>query len=188
MMEGMPVTQGVKDSWQGLPEALAYEEYRGWRASLHHSEELGERRIQFFVGFVTAVLGGMLALVKRADGTFDWPRANRMAEWTLPVLLLIGLATFMRMLRRNEVTDRCKTELAKIRYHFGHHDPQTTELANGQREPRKLLRGGLAVMMLVLESLLAAGWWGLPRGGQSGLQPGYAILGFFTRAVLLYVI
>ncbi len=129
--------------------------------SFWRNEELGETRVRFFVGLVTAVISALVALatVKRGQNEeFLVPGLDfwALALFALISLLLIGLLTFWRMVRRNCVTDHYKEAMDDIRRQFTHiglppYDPIKAKCVS---YPAK--RGGLADFMAIIIGLIVA--------------------------------
>ncbi|HYM80851.1 MAG TPA: hypothetical protein VEY91_05495 [Candidatus Limnocylindria bacterium] len=135
--------------------------YDGWLHSMHQSEEIGERRVQFFISFVTAVAAGLVTLQTATDVWRPALDVMMLAKLSIAALLLIGILTFMRVLHRDHITNGCMAEMKAIQRHFLAGGRGTPLAAKIEREPRKLLRGGLASMMLLLNVLLVAALFAL---------------------------
>lgn len=95
------------------PKDLLLADLEHFGESLWRNEELGEKRLTFFVTLVTAVSAGLTALAAIEDVAFAEVRAA--AGIALLVLLVLGLVTYLRMLKRNRVTDQYKARLRVIR-------------------------------------------------------------------------
>jgi hypothetical protein len=136
--------------------AFVLEEYRGLLESMHRSEELGEHRVEFLITLVTAAAAGLIVLGTSDKHGFADPRLRAIVIATTAALLIMGTATFARMLHRDRKTDGFKARLARIRDHI---EAGRTGLPDFDRpakaEPRSPLRGGLATLTILLDSLLA---------------------------------
>ena len=93
-------------------------EYRYFTDSLWRNEEGGEKRVQFFITLVTAVLAGLVALIKPQSGEVRAEATYPMAAGALAALLVIGYVTLKRMRHRNRVTDDYKRTIDLIRSRF----------------------------------------------------------------------
>jgi hypothetical protein len=150
-------------------EEFAIEAYKGWLESMHRSEQIGEKRLEFFLTFATAALGAVLALAK-GDGHEIQPEpAVELGKWVLPFLLVVGLLTFFRMLQRDAQTDRCMQQLERTGRWFAKPEEKRyagddwepwKRLEGVQAKPRKIMDGGLTSMMITLNGLLMGLWFG----------------------------
>lgn len=68
-------------------------EYRYFTDSLWRNEEGGEKRVQFFITLVTAVLAGLVAVAKPQGGEVRAEAIYPMAAGALAALLVIGYVT-----------------------------------------------------------------------------------------------
>ena len=94
-----------------------------------HNEQSGETRVNWFIGIVTATMGGLLALIVKYQETEQklLDRALLFAILFAAVfsLLAFGIITLRRMMTRNSSTDRQKRALDQIRQMFkDHFDPK----------------------------------------------------------------
>jgi 8-oxo-dGTP pyrophosphatase MutT (NUDIX family) len=154
------------------------EEYRAVTDSLAKNELTGETRVNWLIGVVTAAVGGLVGLCSAKDPlSIKWLCAIVLAS--LFSLLIFGMITLLRIMKRNSVTDGFKQDIATIRQtmkdHFdgehlllyyrpfgqqagpevaGWHTCGTPKKDGG----RKL--GGLAHIVAAINSLLAAGLLG----------------------------
>jgi ADP-ribose pyrophosphatase YjhB (NUDIX family) len=94
---------------------LADYQYRS--QALWKSEEAGETRVRLFIAFAAAVGGGLGVLIKDA-GVRGAPPLRLVVLSSLFTLLVLGAVTLMRMITRNEHTDKCKRGLDVIRQVF----------------------------------------------------------------------
>jgi hypothetical protein len=93
-------------------------EYRYFTDSLWRNEEGGEKRVQFFITLVTAVLAGLVALIRPQSGEVRAEATYPMAAGALAAVLVIGYVTLKRMRHRNRVTDDYKRTIDLIRSRF----------------------------------------------------------------------
>lgn len=128
-------------------------EYRNLADSFWRNEEAGERRVNFFITLVTAVISALVAWATRGSGVrtdFDYA----IVLFALLALLALGIVTFLRMLRRNQVTDSYKRAMDMIRAFFKEGDERLRDYEPFKRTGRKIGRGGLAEMVAVLNSVI----------------------------------
>lgn len=118
------------------------------------NEEMGEKRMSFFIGLVTAVLSA--ATFIRSD--------LRLLLGASVALILFGAATFMRMLQRDRVTNEYKQILDHIRKQILDHIPKQVADKDGTTDHKlpfidnpvpRLLRGGYAVTTALMNSFIA---------------------------------
>jgi hypothetical protein len=108
------------DVTRALLKDLLLADHAYFREALWRNEETGERRLQFFVGLVTAVLASVAALATAEKGAFR-DRPDRVAAVILGaclLLLVVGVATLGRMQKRDAVTDEYKAALDHVRRCF----------------------------------------------------------------------
>jgi hypothetical protein len=96
------------------PRDLLIADLEHFGESLWRNEEHGEKILNFFVVLVTAVCSGLVALMT-ANSRPEADAFKGIAADALLVLLVMGFLTWLRMLRRNVVTDEHKRTLGKIR-------------------------------------------------------------------------
>jgi 8-oxo-dGTP pyrophosphatase MutT (NUDIX family) len=113
------------DSLSADVKELLLEEYRSLSTALQTNEQVGETRVNWLIGIVTAVVGGLVAMVtaEKKHGVFDD------TLWLIAIsfllgLLLLGLTTFHRIMKRNATTDGFKKDIERIREIFrDYYDP-----------------------------------------------------------------
>lgn len=146
--------QVTNDSTSGLDEFLIAE-HEHFADSFWRTEELGEKRLNFFISLLTAVVAGLVVLAT-SDSGFSDAQVQWISFSAGLALLLLGLSTFLRMLRRNEVTDQYKDAMELIRESF-----RARYALEGyapiESLPRRLFTGGLAQTAALLNSVLAGG-------------------------------
>ena len=154
----------MPDSSETPAVKLLLAEYEHLSATLTDSEGLGERRLKFLFTLVTAVLGGIGALLQleRRPGP---PLVIAMLS-ALLLLLLFGLVTLERIVKRNVTTDECIDGLNAIRGYFIGVSDRAAELKtallyyNPRPKERKFPRpwtlkpGGLAQGVGVINAVL----------------------------------
>jgi hypothetical protein len=142
---------------------LLLEEYKAFSQSLENSEQAGETRVNWFIGIVTAGVGGLAKIF--ADG--------KTTGWSLRVIVIAGVAgllafgcvTLCRLIKRNQRTDELIHELRNIRRTFRgkpasgllkNHYPFGEKPESDENLPRERTFGGLADLVLTINSLLIA--------------------------------
>lgn len=109
-----------KDDRQQHSVSFLLEEYKQLGESFLRNEELGERRVNFFITITTAVVAGLAAIWKVSDGGFDLT----LIIFGLAAVLLFGIVTVVRIIRRNLVTHEYLRALGRIRRYFTDRDPK----------------------------------------------------------------
>ena len=132
------------------------EEYRALSTAMVHNEAVGETRVNWFIGLVTAFGGGLAALAKTGHAE------PLMIFGSLAGLLLFGVVTLARLMKRNRTTDGFQKDLEDIRQRFKHyfdpahvlvgHKPFATRVHGAFRG-----FGGLTHTVVTINSMLAAG-------------------------------
>ena len=96
---------------------------------LVHNEQSGETRVNWFIGIVTATMGGLLALIVKYQESkqtlLDPALLFAILFAAVSGLLAFGIITLMRMMMRNSSTDRQKRSLDQMRQMFkDYFDPE----------------------------------------------------------------
>jgi 8-oxo-dGTP pyrophosphatase MutT (NUDIX family) len=149
------------------PDAKEFllEEYRSLSKALEVNEEIGETRVNWLIGIVTAVLGGVVAILAADKPTVPEAARQLIAMGFLLGLLIVGYITLRRILKRNAKTDGFKKDLRRIRDIFrDYYDPNRVLIgyqgfAAGPRPRTKKAGrkyGGLADLVSALNSLIIA--------------------------------
>ncbi len=101
---------------------LLNKDYEHISTVLLHNEDVGEKRITFFISLSTLVAAGTVSLATAEDAISHTGLITFSAFF---VLLFLGIILLMRMIKRNRMTDRLKAELDDIRQRrkdcLGHH-------------------------------------------------------------------
>jgi ADP-ribose pyrophosphatase YjhB (NUDIX family) len=134
------------------------------------NEQIGETRVNWFIGIVTGATGGLVALITK-DG-FSAGMLRLIVIAALISLLVFGVVTLFRILQRNRTTDGFKRDLDNVRQVFrDHFDPEYVlmdyqPLGSPKKKPLKAKEigrppgarkfGGLAYTVAAINSLLAA--------------------------------
>jgi len=96
-----------------LTELHIFEE-AAWR-----NEEIGEKRFNFFVTLVTAVIGGLVVLWASDRGSADFRVMLPTLTWQATLALLIfGLLSYRRMVHRDRVTAEYRQASNHVRRFF----------------------------------------------------------------------
>lgn len=96
-----------------ISKEFLLEEYGHFAGSFWRNEEVGEKRVNFFITLVTAVIAGLVALATKIKVDV-YP----LAVFALIGLLFFGIVTLNRMIKRNQVTDEYKLLMNMIRSRF----------------------------------------------------------------------
>src|SRR5690349_21090719 len=99
------------------PSELLLAELEHFGDSLWENEQIGEKRFNFFVTLVTAVAGGLVTLAASEHR----PRLDHLigiATAATAGLLIVGLLTYLRMLRRNAVAKEYQDTLKELRRRY----------------------------------------------------------------------
>lgn len=164
------------------------EEYKSLQESFLRNEELGERRVNFFITLTTAVIGALAAIWKVSNDGID----RIFFFLGLVLVFLFGIVTLVRIIRRNLVTHEYLRALGRIRRYFADTDSAIQRFLayppyddRPQREKKwkdvlSLGTGGLAEMVSLVNSLILAGifalagqcrpWWVLVLLGFLGFM------------------
>lgn len=126
-------------------------------ASSKRNEETGERRVNFFITLVTAVIAALVALATSKEDNLREDDIYSITVFALLALLSFGIVTLLRMIHRNKVTDRYKQAMDMIRNHFRSLDQQLQNYQPFEKHrTRRLLTGGLVDMVALVNSLIVA--------------------------------
>lgn len=128
-------------------------EHQHFADSFWRTEELGEKRLNFFISLLTAGVAGLVVLATAESGFSD-PQVQWVSFSAGVALLLLGLSTFLRMLRRNEVTDQYKVAMNLVRESFRNRYALES-YAPFPNVQRRLFTGGLAQTAALLNSMIA---------------------------------
>jgi hypothetical protein len=91
-------------------EKLLLAEYAHFADGIFKNEEIGERRIEFFLTIATAILGCVILLLTSEHVSLSVYAVRRMALAALLGLFLMGVMTFCRILQRDFVTGEYKKD------------------------------------------------------------------------------
>lgn len=120
------------------------------------NEEIGEKRVTFFITISTAAIGGIITLLTK-ETHFSKIEINLICITALFSVLFIGILTYKRILKRNKVTDEYKNILNYIHSQLKNN---STTLQNYtlpfNHSSGRFLQGGLADLIACMNSLLLA--------------------------------
>lgn len=129
--------------------------------SLWRNEEIGEKRFEFFLTLVTAVIAGLVVLyTKKNNINIDDESLKTIMNGTISMLLVFGLMTYLRMLQRNRITDDYKHTLKYIRKKLLDLNPSFTEYSVPHHNDIgiwKWFRGGFAETVGAMCAFLVLG-------------------------------
>jgi 8-oxo-dGTP pyrophosphatase MutT (NUDIX family) len=152
-----------KESKAAVKEFLLAE-YNRFADLFWRNEQAGETRVNWFIGIVTAAIGGLIVLVTKAEGRLNSEQLRLIAVTGLAAVLVFGLVTFARMLIRNEKTDEYKKSLDTIRQRFQDYLDADGILwryypldAPAKNEPKGRRIGGLAHIVAAINAVMVAG-------------------------------
>jgi len=139
-------------------------EYSRFADLFWRNEQTGETRVNWFIGIITATIGGLIVLVTKAEGRLNPDQLQLIAVTGLAAVLVYGLVTFARMIIRNEKTDEYKKALDTIRQRYqDYFDADGILLryypldAPAEDEPKGRRIGGLAHIVAATNALMVAG-------------------------------
>ncbi len=134
-------------------ETLFLAEYQQYSEAFWRNEEAGERRVTFFITLITAIIAAIVAL---RTSTLQVPGGMRqITAAALSGAAIFGLATFLRMLQRDRVTDEYKAILRYLREQLRRRATSLDEYDLPFGSSRHwLLRGGLAITVALMNSFV----------------------------------
>jgi len=108
---------GDSPNLAGVAKDMLLEEYKAFTNSLEKSEQIGETRVNWFIGIVTAALAGLFKVVVTKDAPHG-PVLKFIVIASLASLFVFGMTTLLRIIQRNKMTDSLIYELDLIREIF----------------------------------------------------------------------
>ncbi|WP_408998384.1 NUDIX domain-containing protein [Syntrophus buswellii] len=141
--------------------------------SFWKNEETGEKRVTFFITLVTAAITALVAIGK--DGVqYDFSK-EFLLYFAFSSLLVVGLVTLFRLIKRNEVTDGYKRDMRNIRKRFqDYYDDRGVLFGYAPFSPQDKTRpselrkfGGLAYTVSAMNSLISAAFAALALSSRS---------------------
>jgi len=98
---------------------LLLEDYRYLGESLRKNEESGESRVNFYITILAVIPVAIAALSDKKDGpVLDIPDVQYMLLITLVSFFIFGIFIFLRLVKRNKITDELKFALDNIRQQY----------------------------------------------------------------------
>jgi 8-oxo-dGTP pyrophosphatase MutT (NUDIX family) len=146
------------------------EEYKNLADCFWKNEQSGETRVNLFIGFAGAAIGGLVTLVSSEHSPAHGETLRLIVGASLSALIVLGIVTLFRMLKRNATTDGYKQGCDVIRQLFKDHFDDdhillgyypfaaARDKTKKPSEYRKI--GGLTHTVAVINSLLLAGFAG----------------------------
>ena len=160
-------------------------EYENLAESFWRNEELGERRLNFFITLVTAVIAALVALATKENNALTPADVKLIAVYALLALLVFGLVTMIRLIKRNRTTDEYKRGMTKIRDQFREADARLANYQPFEKKQRTLFAGGLVEIVAVIYSLIVAALVALVSFPGSVVVSGLgALAGFVVSAIV----
>lgn len=146
-------------------EKLLMAEYERFAESFWKNEEIGEKRLNFYITLTTAVLAGIIALVSSDHKNISDDTVCLIVTAALSGVFLFGVVTFFRILQRNRVTDEYKCTLDFIRAELSRLSSSLSDFELPFWNNRKKhFKGGLAetagVMNCIVLAVIVAIWLG----------------------------
>jgi ADP-ribose pyrophosphatase YjhB (NUDIX family) len=144
-------------------------EYRNLADCFWKNEQSGETRVNLFIGLIVAATGGLVTLAS-AENNLGGEALRLIIRSSLFVLIVLGVVTLFRMLKRNAATDGYKSGCDMVRQLFKDHFDDAHILlryhpfapardeSRQNSEYRKI--GGLTHTVAAINSVLVAGFAG----------------------------
>lgn len=215
MSGNTPVTDETENERKEAAKELLLADHQYFRDLFLRSEELGETRVNWYIGIVTGATAGLVALITKSGQA--WANLRALVVGAILGLLAFGFVTLFRILQRNRTTDGFKKDLDRLRQVFRDHFDSEYVLVDYQplRAPgkrrksaagsdkqskfKKFLKGlgkvrkfgGLAYTVAALNSVLVgalAGAWTYGRSAHPLRIAGAAfVLSGVAHAVLITI-
>jgi hypothetical protein len=156
---------GNKDS-SGTAKDLLFRDYDYLQECFWKNEQSGETRVNLFIGLLTLV-GGALVTLSTTEG-LEGESLRMVFVLSLGSLLVLGLITLFRILKRNKYTDEIKKGLDEIRKRYKKIYDEDEELKGydpiirlGPKKGSKIRKiGGLAHTMAAINGIMFSGFIG----------------------------
>lgn len=185
------------------PKDILLEDLQHLRTQMSENEKIGQERVQFLLTLSSAVCAGLFALhttewpIQSEDRPPDLAWMNHVTILSLVLLLCFAVLTWLRLLRRDTLTDCFKRESKNIKDQLlsavvqeGHIPPDDIDFETGEPDILKVFRGsyvqttgfvlgaivGGLVFMYLLEkgntgSLFYPVSWGVAVFAATGIYP-----------------
>lgn len=163
------------------------EEYKRFADAFWKNEEVGEKRLNYFITLTTAILGAVVTLITAKGDLLDISDldAYRISTAALGGTFLFGLVTFFRMLQRDHVTDEYKSLMDYIRDRFKNNRELADYDLPFEDSRHWLLRGSLSINVAVMNSIILAA---LPAIWLSGVLKWIGVTGIFLISFALHTL
>lgn len=128
-------------------------------ASFLHNEETGERRVEFFIGLVTAVIAALAVAWFETIKPSDAVDKQSVAIGSIGALLILfgfGVITFLRIVKRDLVTEEYKHISSYRRTQLGLDDPfhVVSKVNDEKGVTKKFLGGGLNYVVAYINCVI----------------------------------
>lgn len=135
---------------------LLLAEYAHFSESFWKNEEMGEKRVNFFITLSTAILAGIVALFTADPDDIQPAVIRELASGALAINLLIGIVTLVRILWRNKVTEEFKNIVDYLRQEMLQRSVALENYALPfiEKKKRWKFRGGLAEVIALMNSII----------------------------------
>lgn len=135
---------------------LILTEYQRFSESFWRNEDVGEKRVNYYLGLITAVFAGLITLV-----TSDFAKDHQVLSLTIAAavetgLLAVGYVTYLRMRKRNAVTDEYKDILDGLRQEYFQRCATPEYTLQFRVTDRSFMSGGLSTMVFALNAVVAS--------------------------------
>ena len=148
---------------------LLFADYKYLTDSFWKNEETGETRVRFYITLVTAVLAAVATLLTKFDDALFDASILYVSIVAVSFLLVFGVVTLLRIIKRNTVTDGYKKDLDDLRAVISKHYDDEGVLDNyhpfghGKVGKTTLRRfGGLTHTVSTINSVIASMLIGMP--------------------------
>lgn len=135
-------------------EKLLLAEYKLFTESFWKNEEVGEKRVEFFITLTAAIIAGIVTLITSEHPNISNTDVQQIAIAALTSTFLFGLITFLRILQRNRVTDEYKEIIGYLRDQIKKRSINLSGYEIPFRSQKRLLRGGLAESVALMNSII----------------------------------
>ncbi len=134
-------------------------EYQHFSESFWRNEERGEKIVNFFITITTAIISGIIILVTNEQEIFPQSKIKVIVIAALFATLMLGLVTFIRIIKRNHVTDEYKHIIEYLRDQFivnasSNQEKYKLPFDDSSQKPGFWCLGGLAITVAVTNSIL----------------------------------
>lgn len=171
------------------------EEYKNVTALLSQNEEAGERRITFLLTLITASSAGLVSLLTSNDNILLKDYLTLIANTALMALLMVGLVTLRRMVKRNAVSDYYRQRIDHIREQFKQSDVRLKDYNPFVKDTKpesffkqRFFNGGWVTMTALLNSVLVGMLCGISLASAKFPALTVGVLGFVASLLVQWVI